>query len=79
MFRSRLLTGLSAVALVASGVAFSAPASAIPYQVTIVKQRTGATPIVAGANGGTEFTITVTNTYTEPVEVPLSDVPGAGL
>ena len=79
MFRSRLFTAVSAAALVASGVAFAAPASAEPPPITITKERTGANPIVAGSSSGTEFTITVTNNYIDPWEVAVQDVAPPGM
>ncbi len=79
MLLSRLFAGLSAAALVASGVAFAAPASAVPDPFTITKERTGANPIVAGSSSGTEFTITVTNNYGEPWEVAVQDLAPPGL
>ena len=39
MFRSRLFTAVSAAALVASGVAFAAPANAEPEPITITRDR----------------------------------------
>lgn len=55
MFRSRLFASVSTAALVASGIAFAAPASAEPEPITITKERTGANPIVAGSSSGTRF------------------------
>lgn len=79
MFRSRLFASVSTAALVASGIAFAAPASAEPEPITITKERTGANPIVAGSSSGTAFTITVTNNLVERYSIGVSDVAPPGM
>jgi uncharacterized repeat protein (TIGR01451 family) len=79
MLSSRIFASLSVAAVVASGVAFAAPASAELPPLTITKERTGANPIVAGSSSGTQFTITVTNNYGEPLAAAVQDQAPPGL
>lgn len=77
---SKFLAGFAVTVTVLSGIAWAAPAQAIPVSpVTIIKERTGANPIVAGSSSGTEFTITVTNNVDGPISPVFVDYADPGL
>ncbi len=79
MHMRRRISVLAALALATMGVTLATPANATPNPITITKVRTGANPIVAGSSSGTQFTITVTNNYGEPLEVGVFDQAPGGM
>jgi hypothetical protein len=79
MHMRRKIAAIAVLALTAAGVTLATPANATPNPITISKERTGANPIVAGSSSGTEFTITVTNNYGEPLEIGVFDQAPGGM
>ena len=74
----RTMSAAVAGLVLMSGVGLGMPAQARPSD-TIIKERIGANPIVAGSPNGTRFRITVTNNASYDRQMGFFDVLDPGL